>query len=860
MEPEMPFTILMPETVVEILPHNSANGTVSPFINNSTPPRPFSALRPEQASFPLTSMIWDLFIKRASPVSPAAVIQRDQTETTDQSSEIFRKNLEIPLFSERKEEKIEANKEYSALLRVQEIFPLDRIAEPNEEMENVALAYSCAFDHDIGLHCDRIVNGSLRVIAVPHPSSQSDAQKEKPAPSFEISIRLICDDNNEAVIKRKHIGLSRPLIQRLSLLRFSVILVTFSENSLKAAEEAAYSVEDVFTNSFRKYSISLAAAVFPKLCQHIIGYADLALSLTNFSTHFHPPHYFVFSGLLLLGGIGTGKTTIIMDIAEKLTAAPYFVHVETIQCKLIRGKRPDTLRKVLETLFEEAVHKQPSVLLFDDIEYLAANITNDNDTEVEYAYRVAHILVDMLNLLRQRRDRVLFFGTSTSREGVNELLVKRGSSSVFHRFVDVPTLHGEQRKVMLEMLFEDEDDLCDGGVDFAKISDKTEGFIMRDFRVFMKKIRNGSILSDIKSKDGRLSVPLEIIDSALESTIPASMQKVTTSRQLDLSAGWEDVGGLQSVKETLKEIFIHPVKYPTLYAKCPLRLPRGILLHGLPGTGKTFVAGVTAKEMGIGMIYVRGPELLSKYIGASESKVRDVFERARSAKPCLILFDEFDAIAPRRGHDSTGVTDRVVNQLLTEMDGIESLDGVFIIAATSRPELIDPAILRPGRIDKCLYCPCPTRGERLEILGILARKVLLNDDVDLSELADQTDGFTGADLKSVITDAQLYAIEKRVYHDLSPESVMGPGSNPDRMSEVSRDNTSDNNMISANASPSKIIVKVAKADILQAMKERQPSVSVEERIRYESLVASLRSNGASALHRFAKRGVYATLA
>ncbi|OUM60389.1 hypothetical protein PIROE2DRAFT_32646, partial [Piromyces sp. E2] len=181
-----------------------------------------------------------------------------------------------------------------------------------------------------------------------------------------------------------------------------------------------------------------------------------------------------------------------------------------------------------------------------------------------------------------------------------------------------------------------------------------------------------------------------------------------------------------------------------------------------PGCGKTLLASAVAKECGLNFISVKGPELLNKYIGASEKSVRDLFERAQAAKPCVLFFDEFDAIAPRRGHDNTGVTDRVVNQMLTQMDGAEGLDGVYVLAATSRPDLIDPALLRPGRLDKSLLCNMPDLEERIDILNALSRKLELGPSVDVTELAKKCEGYSGADLQALLYNAHLEAIHEQL--------------------------------------------------------------------------------------------------
>ncbi|KAM9925546.1 hypothetical protein OXX80_010876, partial [Metschnikowia pulcherrima] len=203
-------------------------------------------------------------------------------------------------------------------------------------------------------------------------------------------------------------------------------------------------------------------------------------------------------------------------------------------------------------------------------------------------------------------------------------------------------------------------------------------------------------------------------------------------------------------------------KYAPIFANCPLRLRSGLLLFGYPGCGKTMLASAIAGQCGLNFISVKGPEILNKYIGASEQAVRELFERAQSAKPCILFFDEFDSIAPKRGHDSTGVTDRVVNQMLTQMDGAEGLDGVYVLAATSRPDLIDSALLRPGRLDKSVFCDMPNYFDRLGILSCVCEKMNLSKDVRLEDIASQTEGYSGADLQGLGYNAYLKAVHEKL--------------------------------------------------------------------------------------------------
>ncbi|KAL9040531.1 MAG: hypothetical protein Q9214_004449, partial [Letrouitia sp. 1 TL-2023] len=245
---------------------------------------------------------------------------------------------------------------------------------------------------------------------------------------------------------------------------------------------------------------------------------------------------------------------------------------------------------------------------------------------------------------------------------------------------------------------------------------------------------------------------------ALKGFTPASLRNVPLQSSTTTFAS---IGGLLSVRTILLETLQYPTLYAPIFAQCPLRLRSGLLLYGYPGCGKTLLASAVAGECGLNFISVKGPEILNKYIGASEKSVRDLFERAEAARPCVLFFDEFDSIAPKRGHDSTGVTDRVVNQMLTQMDGAEGLSGVYVLAATSRPDLIDPALLRPGRLDKSILCDLPTLDDRLDILQALSKKLRISDDVlknGLQEVARRTEGYSGADLQALIYNAHLEAI------------------------------------------------------------------------------------------------------
>ncbi|XP_049849263.1 peroxisome biogenesis factor 1-like [Schistocerca gregaria] len=257
----------------------------------------------------------------------------------------------------------------------------------------------------------------------------------------------------------------------------------------------------------------------------------------------------------------------------------------------------------------------------------------------------------------------------------------------------------------------------------------------------------------------RWNLALEDFDAARLGFAPASLRGLKLQES---GVTWADVGGLDEICEEIRQLLEWPIKYQFLYRLVPISRCANVLLYGPSGCGKTLLAHAAAKECGLNFLSVKGPELLDKYIGQSEAGVRELFSRARNAAPCMLFFDEFDSIAPRRGHDQTGVTDRVVNQFLTELDGVESLEGVHVFAATSRPDLIDPALLRPGRLDKAYYVRPPAFSDRLAILSAVGRQLNFSDDVDFSVISSWTDGYTGADLRALLYDSQLLAIQERL--------------------------------------------------------------------------------------------------
>jgi transitional endoplasmic reticulum ATPase len=318
-------------------------------------------------------------------------------------------------------------------------------------------------------------------------------------------------------------------------------------------------------------------------------------------------------------------------------------------------------------------------------------------------------------------------------------------------------------------------------VDLEKIASITHGFVGADLAALCKEAAMRALRRILPEIDfEKDTIPAEILNKivvtmddfmeALKDVEPSAMREVLVESP---NVRWGDIGGLNDIKIDLQEAVEWPLKYPELFEHMDAKPPKGILLYGPPGTGKTLLAKAVATESEANFISIKGPEILSKWVGESERAIREVFRRAKQAAPSVIFFDEVDAIAPIRGggYGDSHVTERVISQLLTEMDGIEELRGVVVLAATNRPDIIDPAILRPGRFDKILYVPLPDFEARKEILKIHLRNKPLAEDVDVDDLARRTEGYTGADLAAVCNTAVTLAIREHVMNSKNPEEA-----------------------------------------------------------------------------------------
>lgn len=458
------------------------------------------------------------------------------------------------------------------------------------------------------------------------------------------------------------------------------------------------------------------------------------------------------SSVMLYGASGSGKT-LMMRWAERNLKHMFGFHVKFVSCESFMNDSFDQQSNQLSRWVNECLLHEPSVLILDDLDKIlfAESEQGDSSTSSQLAELLCSIL---FKVRRQANTNVSLLVSGRSKESFNSMLT---SSHLIERFVDLMPPGKDSRQEMLEhMLLERFQ--CSLEFDLMDIVLETEGFLPNDLSVLSERIYYE--LHNLRDDHTKIrSISRDAFKSAILGFRPHALRGVKLQSS---NTGWSEIGGLTEAKNVLLETLEWPTRYAPIFASCPLRLRSGILLYGYPGCGKTLLASAIAAQSGLNFISIKGPEILNKYIGASEQSVRELFDRAQAAKPCILFFDEFDSIAPKRGHDSTGVTDRVVNQMLTQMDGAEGLDGVYVLAATSRPDLIDSALLRPGRLDKSIICNMPNFEDRLDILRRVCLNMNISPDVDLKEIARRTEGFSGADIQGLGYNAYLKAVHDKL--------------------------------------------------------------------------------------------------
>jgi len=494
---------------------------------------------------------------------------------------------------------------------------------------------------------------------------------------------------------------------------------------------------------------------------------------------------------LLYGPPGCGKTLIARAVANETGAFFFLINGPEIMSKLA-GESESNLRKA----FEQAEENAPAIIFIDEIDAIAPK---RDKAQGEVERRIVSQLLTLMDGLKTRRA-VLVIAATNRHNTIDPALRRFGR---FDREIDIGIPDATGRLEILRIHTKNMK-LADD-VDLEAISQETHGYVGADVAALCTEaalncIREKMDIIDIEDE----KIPAEVLDSmavtqehfrmALDASNPSALRECVVEVP---TVSWEDIGGLEEVKRELKELVQYPIEHAPLYKKFGMNPSKGVLFYGPPGCGKTLLAKAIANECQANFISIKGPELLTMWFGESEANVRDVFDKARQAAPCVLFFDELDSIARSRGSsvgDAGGAGDRVINQILTEMDGMEQKKNVFIIGATNRPDIIDTAIMRPGRLDQLLYIPLPDLPSRISIFRAVLRKSPVAKNVDLEYMAAKTEGFSGADITEICQRAAKLAIRQAIGKEIEM-SAQGDGEDKmeteDPVPEITREHFSE---------------------------------------------------------------------
>jgi transitional endoplasmic reticulum ATPase len=472
-------------------------------------------------------------------------------------------------------------------------------------------------------------------------------------------------------------------------------------------------------------------------------------------------------GVILHGPPGTGKTLLAKAVANETNASFYSIGGPEIMSKYY-GESEERLRSI----FQEAEKNAPSIIFIDELDSIAPK---REEVSGEVERRVVAQLLSLMDGLASR-GKVVVIGATNRINAIDPALRRPGR---FDREIEIGVPDRDGRLEILQ--------IHTRGMPFAedvkleKLADISHGFVGADLQALareaaMRALRRVLPEIDLSAESipgetlSKIIVKMQDFMDVIKEMEPSAMREVFVEVP---DVKWEDIGGLEDIRQELMEAVEWPLKYQGVFSYADATPPKGILLYGPPGTGKTLLAKAAANESEANFISIKGPELLSKWVGESEKGVREVFRKARQAAPCIIFFDEIDAIAPTRGvgFGDSHVTERVISQMLTELDGLEVLTNVVVIAATNRPDIVDPALLRPGRFDRLLYIAPPDRNARLQIIKIHTKKKPLAEDFDSEKLASMTDGYTGADIAALSSAAVMLALREHISKYKDPKEA-----------------------------------------------------------------------------------------
>ncbi|MHA1985887.1 MAG: CDC48 family AAA ATPase [Promethearchaeota archaeon] len=463
-------------------------------------------------------------------------------------------------------------------------------------------------------------------------------------------------------------------------------------------------------------------------------------------------------GVLLRGPPGCGKTLLAKAVANESEA-----HFISINGPEIMSKFYGESEKKLRKLFIEAEEKSPSIIFIDEIDAIAPKretVTGEVERRV-----VAQLLALMDGL--HGRGKVIVIGATNRPNSLDPALRRPGR---FDREIEIKVPNEKGRLEIFQIHTRNMP--LDKKISLKEFSQITHGFVGADISAVsreaaMSALRRYLPKIDLESEiiDPELLEQIEVtqndFENALKEVLPSGIREVFVEVP---NVTWDQVGGLEELKQRLVEAVEWPLSHPTIFTRMGIRPPKGILLYGPPGCGKTLLARAVATESKANFISIKGPELLSKWVGESEKAIREVFRKAKMAAPCIVFFDEFDSIAPSRGRHTSdsGVSEKVLSQFLTELDGLEVMKDIVVIAATNRPDILDPALIRPGRIDRILLVPAPEEKARIEILKIFTKDMPIASNTNIEKLAELTDGFSGADIETWCREAAMLALRENI--------------------------------------------------------------------------------------------------
>jgi len=452
----------------------------------------------------------------------------------------------------------------------------------------------------------------------------------------------------------------------------------------------------------------------------------------------------ILTGVLLYGPPGTGKTLLAQHLPVLLGVKMISLAGPELYSKFY-GETEARIR----TKFEEAIRNSPSILFIDQVDSLAPRGENGGSDQER---RVIASLVTLLDSLNATKAKVVVVAATSRLDGVDTSLRRPGRLDMEVE-VGVPNVM-QRREILSGMLEEQTDSHKLGQEDMDRIAGDTHGFVGADIQALVS-------LATMVAREAKEELSMKHMLTVRPKVKPSAMREVMVEIP---NVSWSDIGGLDDLKLKLRQAVEWPIKHPEIFTRMGISAPRGLLMYGPPGCSKTMIAKALANQSGLNFLSIKGPELFSKWVGESERAVREVFRKARQVQPSIVFFDEIDAIGGARGGSGGGgkVGDRVLAQLLTEMDGVEGLQGVTVVAATNRPDMMDQALLRPGRLDRVVYVPLPDMDTRRKVLEVHTRLIPLSTSVNLDMVAARTEGYSGAEVAAICNEAALAALEESV--------------------------------------------------------------------------------------------------